>query len=178
MIFYIECMSHCFVLFCSQSKSVVSGRCPHHHLRTRPSSSNICAPSYLAFILRPGSASATPGDRQNAMRRSLSSVSVDGVTQKENGRVKRVKILTPEQREAIANLSCASQLTHAERKRQWGALNRKLEKKDTLPPGVLAKWERASTPQEKPDPQLVSSSCILLDTSLTVFFSILSGSNS
>ena len=69
-----------------------------------------------------------------------------------NGRVKRVKVLDDEQRKAISELTDASQIPHSERKRQWGALKRRLEKEDTLPPGVLAKWEHASTPQQKSAP--------------------------
>ena len=38
---------------------------------------------------------------------------------------------------------------HAERKRQWGALHRRLQKTDTLPAGVLAKWEAATSAAAK-----------------------------
>ena len=37
-------------------------------------------------------------------------------------------------------------MSHAERKRQFVALNRRLEKTDTLPAGVLAKWEASNHP--------------------------------
>ena len=129
-------------------------------------------------MMKPGNASRSTG----GLRRNFSSVSVDGITQNDSGRVKRVKVLNQEQREAIQNLTCASQLTHAERKRQWGALHRKLEKKETLPPGVLAKWERATTPQEKPDPQY-HPMLELIDAGYTIYMHIsvltsLSGLNS
>ena len=92
-----------------------------------------------------------------SLRRPLSSVSVDGVTEKDgNGRVKRVKLLSAEQRTALEKITDPSQLSHAERKRQWGALRRRLEKKDTLPMGVLAKWESATTQAQKWGPKFCS----------------------
>lgn len=66
-----------------------------------------------------------------------------------------MKVLTPEQKAAIKALTHPSQMSHEERKRQFGALGRRLEKADSLPPGVLAKWECASTSQEKSDAELV-----------------------
>lgn len=85
------------------------------------------------------------------MRRPPSAVSVTGIVDAdETGRVKRVKCLTDEQRQAIRDLQDPSELSHGERKRQFGALNRRLEKVDTLPAGVLAKWEMATTPKAKP----------------------------
>ena len=95
-----------------------------------------------------------PESRKPALRRPLSSVSVDGVLTTDsdgNGgaRVKRVKVLTEEQRQAIQNLTDPSQMTHAERKRQFGALNRRLSNSETLPAGVLAKWEAAKTQSQK-----------------------------
>ena len=81
----------------------------------------------------------------------MSSVSLDGLLapDKQQQRTKRVKILSPEQREAIQSLTHPTQMSHAERKRQFGALGRRLEKSDTLPPGVLAKWECARSDMEK-----------------------------
>lgn len=91
------------------------------------------------FKLRPG------------LRRPLSAVSLGGILDqdKENKRVKRVKTLTAEQKASIQNLTDPSQLSHAERKRQYGALDRRLKNSDTLPAGVLAKWEAASSQAQK-----------------------------
>ena len=75
-------------------------------------------------------------------------------------RTKRVKILTPEQREAIQSLTHPHQMSHAERKRQFGALGRRLEKSETLPAGVLAKWECARTDLEKWGPHVLRDSNI------------------
>ena len=86
-----------------------------------------------------------------SLRRPPSAVSVSGIVESDtNGRVKRVKCLTEEQKNAISSLTDPSQLSHAERKRQFGALHRRLEKEDTLPAGVLAKWEAATTQKQKP----------------------------
>jgi hypothetical protein len=91
--------------------------------------------------------------RNRVLRRPMSSVSLDGLLKTADPdqpqRTKRVKVLTEEQRAAIQNLTHPSQMSHAERKRQFGALGRRLEKSDTLPPGVLAKWECARTDLEK-----------------------------
>lgn len=97
------------------------------------------------LLLRPDKRSAP------ALRRPPSAVSVNGIVESDtNGRVKRVKCLTDEQKDAISQLTHPSQLSHAERKRQFGALHRRLEKEDTLPAGVLAKWEAATTQKQKP----------------------------
>ena len=99
--------------------------------------------------------------RPGGLSRALSSVSVDDLAVKDtSGRVKRVKVLDEAQREAISKLTDASQIPHSERKRQWGALKRRLDKEDTLPPGVLAKWEHASTPQQKSAPQFFENKCV------------------
>ena len=90
--------------------------------------------------------------RQGALRRPFSSVSVDGIMKHDGekpGHTKRVKVLTDEQKEAIMNLTDPSQLEAKERKRQLAALDRRMAKKDTLPPGVLAKWEEAASTQQK-----------------------------
>lgn len=98
--------------------------------------------------------SLRPASSKPGLRRPISSVSVDGVLKSddnENGRrTKRVKVLTPEQRQAIQNLTDPSQMPHEERKRQFGALNRRLKDEATLPAGVLAKWECAKTQSQKP----------------------------
>ena len=91
-----------------------------------------------------------PESSRPSLRRPLSAVSVDGVMETTDGKVKRVKVLNTEQHKAISSLTCSSQLPHAERKRRFGALNRRLKHTNTLPAGVLAKWERATTPQQKP----------------------------
>lgn len=97
------------------------------------------------LLLRPDKRTAS------TLRRPPSAVSVSGIVESDsNGRVKRVKCLTDEQKEAISQLTDPSQLSHAERKRQFGALKRRLEKEDTLPAGVLAKWEAATTQKQKP----------------------------
>jgi hypothetical protein len=102
--------------------------------------------SFEKFLPRP----------KSILRRPLSAVSLDGILQDDNGtggsRTKRVKVLSEEQREAISNLTHPAQMSHAERKRQFGALGRRLKKADTLPPGVLAKWECAHTDLEKSGP--------------------------
>ena len=95
--------------------------------------------------------------RSPALRRPLSAVSLDGVLDKEDGRVKRVKVLSEDQRKAISQLTDASQIPHAERKRQFGALHRRMQHANTLPAGVLAKWERATTPQQKPGSKVTCS---------------------
>ena len=102
---------------------------------------------------RPSSSNRSP-----ALRRPLSAVSLDGITEKDgNGRVKRVKVLSPEQHDAMSQLTCSSQLPHSERKRQFGALHRRMQHTNTLPAGVLAKWERATTPQQKPGSKVTCS---------------------
>lgn len=85
-------------------------------------------------------------------------------------RAKRVKVLTPEQKEAIRTLTHPSQMSHEERKRQFGALGRRLEKTDTLPPGVLAKWECAQSNQEKSETQVVVSQALSISNQLMYFF--------
>ena len=99
---------------------------------------------------------------QGNLRRPLSSVSLDGLVKHgdQPQRTKRVKVLTPEQREAIQSLTHPNQMPHAERKRQFGALGRRLEKSDTLPAGVLAKWECARTDLEKWGPHVFVDSDI------------------
>ena len=52
----------------------------------------------------------------------------------------RVRALTPEQREAVANLTHPSQMPIEERRRQYNALNRRLESAKDLPPGLIEKW--------------------------------------
>ena len=95
---------------------------------------------FLDLALRP----------EKKLRRPYSSVSIEGLTKDgDNNRVKRVKVLSQEQHDAIASLQTASRIPHAERKRQWGALNRRLQKTDTLPAGVLAKWEAATSAAAK-----------------------------
>lgn len=95
--------------------------------------------------------------RSPALRRPLSAVSLDGVLDQADGRVKRVKVLSEDQRKAISQLTNSSQIPHAERKRQFGALHRRMEHANTLPAGVLAKWERATTPQQKPGSKVTCS---------------------
>ena len=51
-----------------------------------------------------------------------------------------VRVLTPEQREAVANLTHPSQMPIEERRRQHNALNRRLESAKDLPPGLIEKW--------------------------------------
>lgn len=80
--------------------------------------------------------------------RSLSSVSLDGIIDERNPRVKRVKALSGAQVEAIQSLTNASQIPHAERKRQWNALHRRLKQPD-LPEGLLEKWASTKTAAAK-----------------------------
>ena len=67
-------------------------------------------------------------------------------------RVRRVKVLSEQQKKAIRGMQSAADIPHEERKRQWGALKRRLEQKN-LPDGVLKKWESATSRQDKFFPQ-------------------------
>ena len=78
------------------------------------------------------------------MARSLSSISLGQI----GTHGKRIKVLTDDQKLAIQNLQKPSDLPKAERKRQFAALGRRLEK--PCPPGVLAKWEASTTDEAKP----------------------------
>lgn len=71
-------------------------------------------------------------------------MSLDGIIDEKNPRVKRVKVLNPTQVEAIQTLTSSSQIPHDERKRQWNALHRRL-KQPGLPEGLLEKWATAKT---------------------------------
>ena len=63
------------------------------------------------------------------------------------GRVKRVKVLSIEQKEQISQLTCWEDLPTQERKRQREALKRAMTKSDkTMKPGVFEKWTNATTP--------------------------------
>ena len=93
--------------------------------------------------------------------RSHSSVSLGGIMDVSNKRQKRVKILTPEQKDAIRNLTDSNQIPHRERKRHWNALYRRLEHKD-LPEGLLQKWQSTSTDRGKCHTQSVCFHMILL----------------
>ena len=87
------------------------------------------------FQLRPGNLS-----------RGLSTVAIDSIlTSGQNG--KRIKVLSEEQKEAIRSLQKPQDLPYPERKRQFAALGRRLER--PCPPGVLQKWEAAKTDDEK-----------------------------
>lgn len=70
-----------------------------------------------------------------------------------NPRTKRVKVLTDSQREAIRSMQSANEIPHAERKRQWNALHRKLKQPD-LPEGLLEKWNSSKTAASKSLAQL------------------------
>ena len=84
--------------------------------------------------------------RPSNLNRGLSSVSIDQIlTSGQNG--KRIKALTEEQKEAIRSLQTPQDLPYPERKRQFAALGRRLER--PCPPGVLQKWEAAKTDDEK-----------------------------
>jgi len=91
-------------------------------------------------------------------------VSLDGILDEKNPRQKRVKILSEDQREAIQSLSSASQIPHDERKRQWGALHRRL-KQPGLPAGLIEKWADAKTSSQKFYAQLFVCSEHLIKTS-------------
>ena len=78
------------------------------------------------------------------MQRSLSAVELDPAV---TPRTKRIRALSPQEMEAIQNLQSPSDLPHSERKRQWNALYRRLEK--PCPAGVLAKWEAATSQEAK-----------------------------
>ena len=77
------------------------------------------------------------------VRRPLSSVSLDGIMDAKNPRVKRVKLLSDEQKEATQQLSSPAQIPHAERKRQWNALHRRLKQPN------LPEWASAKTSAQK-----------------------------
>ena len=86
--------------------------------------------------------------RPGILRHQLSSVSLDGIVEPGNGRGKRIKILSADQKAAISNLTSSSQIPHRERKRHWNALYRRLEHKD-LPEGLLEKWSKTTSDQGK-----------------------------
>lgn len=92
---------------------------------------------------RPSNMGPSPG-----IGRALSSVSLEGIPSVANGNGKRIKALSEEQKEAIRSLQKPQDLPYPERKRQFAALGRRLEK--PCPPGVLAKWEAATTDDAKP----------------------------
>ena len=77
------------------------------------------------------------------MQRALSSISLGEI----GTHGKRIKVLSDDQKLAIQNLQKPSDLPAPERKRQFAALGRRLEK--PCPPGVLAKWEAATTDEAK-----------------------------
>ena len=81
-----------------------------------------------------------------------------------NGRGKRIKILTADQKAAIANLTSSSQIPHKERKRHWNAFYRRLEHKD-LPEGLLEKWSKTSSDHGKFHTQRVQ--CVFKSPSLS-----------
>ena len=87
-------------------------------------------------------------DPKPGLGRALSTVSLEGITSSANGSGKRIKALSDEQKEAIRSLQKPQDLPYPERKRQFAALGRRLEK--PCPPGVLAKWEAATSDDAKP----------------------------
>lgn len=68
-----------------------------------------------------------------------------------DGGQKRVKILTPEQREAISSMTDPSQVPIEERRRQYNAINRRMNgpSAKTFPPGLVEKWRDANDSQKK-----------------------------
>jgi len=82
--------------------------------------------------------------RSGGLTRSLSAVELQPVV---TPRTKRIRSLSPQELEAIQKLQSPSEIPHAERKRQWNALYRRLER--PCPAGVLAKWEAATTQEAK-----------------------------
>jgi len=75
-------------------------------------------------------------------------VSVSGILDDKNPRVKRVKVLSEDQRNAINQMQRANEIPHSERKRQWNALHRRLQQPD-LPEGLLEKWAASKTAASK-----------------------------
>lgn len=70
----------------------------------------------------------------------------------EDGGQKRVKILTPEQRAAISSLTDPAQVPIEERRRQYNAINRRLNGANAdknFPPGLVEKWRDANDSQKK-----------------------------
>ena len=95
------------------------------------------------------------------LAKQLSSVSLGALVEPaSNGRGKRVRFLTPAQREAIKDLTDAKQIPHVERKRHWNALYRRLEQKD-LPEGLLQKWQNTSTDRGKWETHFICISSFL-----------------
>lgn len=102
----------------------------------------------------------------------LSSVSLGAlVAPTSNGRGKRIRILTPAQREAIKNLTDSNQIPHTERKRHWNAFYRRLEQKD-LPEGLLQKWQNTSTDRGKWETHFNFIQCFFSNHDYAVFWPI------
>lgn len=67
-------------------------------------------------------------------------------------KTKRVKCLSPEQKEAVMAMTDPSEMPLEERRRQYNAINRRITNPNnakTFPAGLIEKWEAASTPQAK-----------------------------
>ena len=64
----------------------------------------------------------------------------------------RVKVLTPEQKQAVLELTSPDQVPIQERRRQYNAINRRFERpgaEKTYPPGLIQKWQDATDGQKK-----------------------------
>lgn len=86
---------------------------------------------------------------QAPIKRNLSSVSIGGIVKEGSERTKRVKVLDPEQKQAIENMTSAADLPREERQRQWAALDRRLKAPD-LPPGLIEKWNHTDRKSKFP----------------------------
>ena len=67
----------------------------------------------------------------------------------EDGKQKRVKILSPEQKDAVLSLTSPDQVPLEERRRQYNAINRRIATDRNLPPGLAEKWANAKSSQDK-----------------------------
>ncbi|CAE7280479.1 unnamed protein product, partial [Symbiodinium sp. CCMP2592] len=66
-----------------------------------------------------------------------------GISEGKGSRVARVRCLTPEEKEAVSNMTSYRQMDKSERKRQFAALDRRFKDHSTLPPGLLEQYQAA-----------------------------------
>ena len=67
-------------------------------------------------------------------------------------KTKRVKCLSPEQKDAILQMTDPTEIPLAERRRQYNAINRKMNNPDcakTFPAGLIEKWQASNTSEAK-----------------------------
>lgn len=70
----------------------------------------------------------------------------------DEGGKKRVKVLSPEQAQAVLAMTDPVQVPIEERRRQYNAINRRMANPETaksFPPGLVEKWKDATDSQKK-----------------------------